>query len=79
MKMIVVVQNKIEINTDEKFFSDLYERHINGEYNFNKDYIEAIERIEDLTKIKCFSKDIPDNERVIVGVYAEDDTPILEF
>lgn len=79
MKMTVVIQNKIEIDTDEKFFLNLYERHKNGEYDYNKDYVEAIEKIEDLTKIKCFSKDVPDNENVIVGVYAEDEIPILEF
>lgn len=79
MKLKVIVETIREINTDERIFRDLYEYHIGHSTAPDKDYKKAIEKIEELTTLQCYTDDIPTGKKVIVGVLAEDNTPILEF
>lgn len=79
MKLKVIVETIREIDTDERIFRDLYEYHIGHATAPDKDYEKAIEKIEELTTLQCYTDDVPIGKKVIVGVLAEDDTPILEF
>lgn len=79
MKLKVIAETIREIDTDERIFKDLYEYHIGHTTAPAKDYEKAIEKIEELTMLQCYTDDMPVGKNVIVGVYTEDDTPILEF
>ena len=79
MKLKVVIETVKEINTNEKIFKELYDYHIGHSTASDEEYEEAIHKIEELTKLQCYTDDVPVGKKIIVSVLAEDDTPILEF
>lgn len=85
MKVRVHVTKMYEIEVNEKVFEDLYEIH-KADANavaLDKMYYEGEKIIEKITGIPCIpeydTEPQKPNVEYFYGVYAEDDTPIIEM
>lgn len=85
MKIKVNITKEIIIDTDEKIIKDLYEFHKadNNAVAPDEMYYEGEKIIEKITGIPCvpeWGKEPQEpNVEYFYGVYAEDDTPIIEM
>ena len=85
MKIKINITKEIIIDTDEKIIKDLYEIHkadVNAVATDEMYYKgeEVIEKITGIPRIPEYGKGVQKpNIEYFYGVYAEDDTPIIEM
>lgn len=78
IKVHVAYAETYEVN--DEVFQTLYNIHKNDPFDQApaKVYEEAVKRVENLCGLPSWDENIQD-EKCIIGVYAEDDVAILEF
>ena len=85
MKIKINITKEIIIDTDEKIIKDLYEIHKADANAVATDEMyykgeEVIEKITGIPPVPEYSKEVQKpNVEYFYGVYAEDDTPIIEM
>ena len=86
MKIVVCMTNYVEVEVAENsVFHRLYDIHGADPDDVAPDeiYDTAMNEIEKIMGVPCVCNIAPEDEdnnvNSIIGVYAEDDTPILEF
>lgn len=85
MKIEIHITKKIIIDTDEKIIKDLYEIHKADANAVATDEMyykgeEVIEKITGIPPVPEYGKEEQKpNVEYFYGVYAEDDTPIIEM